>query len=235
MPRVARPPASASPLRVPLRVRRAPTKTPHDVPERRAPQPSFREAEPKRAGLQLTPVADSQHPASRPAMTVRADVGAPYRDHALRRSRSVYETSPTKPTSGETKVIDQIGDRSRPTTDQCRPASAVERRTWHGCNRPPVPHAGLDARLPRRKPSDAEGNSSVVPRTAPVDPTRHWAPPSVVLAKTPAHFGEQDEPATNPSSVPAAATAEWFVSWSCTVAGETSACIDFRHAEGAVR
>ena len=97
----------------------------------------------------------------------------------------VYETSPTKPTSGETKVIDQIGDRSRPTTDQCRPASAVERRTWHGCNRPPVPHAGLDARLPRRKPSDAEGNSSVVPRTAPVDPTRHWAPPSVVLAKTP--------------------------------------------------
>lgn len=121
---------------------------------------------------------------------------------------ALHTSTATKPTSGETKVIDQIGGRSRPTTDQCRPASVVERSTWHGRMRPPVPHAGLDAKLPRRKPSEAEGNASALPRTAPVDSTRQWAPPSVVLAKIPAHFGEQDEPATNPSSVPAAATAE---------------------------
>ncbi len=120
---------------------------------------------------------------------------------------ALHTSTATKPTSGETKVIDQIGGRSRPTTDQCRPASSVERSTWHGRKRPPVPQAGLDARLPRRKPSDGEGNASVVPRTAPVDSTRHWVPPSVVLAKIPAHFGEHVEPATNPSSVPAAATA----------------------------
>jgi hypothetical protein len=120
---------------------------------------------------------------------------------------ALHASTATKPTSGETKVIDQIGGRSRPTADQCRPASVVERSTWHGRNRPPVPHAGLDARLPRRKPSDAEENASVVPRTAPVEPTRHWAPPSVVLAKIPVHFGEHVEPATNPLSVPAAATA----------------------------
>jgi hypothetical protein len=136
----------------------------------------------------------------------------------------LHTSTATKPTSGETNVIDQIGGRSRPTRDQCRPASPVERSTSHGPSCPLVPQTALEARRPRRKPLELEGNASSAPRIAPVDSTRQEAPPSVVTAMTPLHFGEHSAPATNPSFGLAAAAAEYVVSWPWTVGGENSAC-----------